>query len=81
MTFAEAAHTIKGNLLTPDANVAESLSRSEDSGRSSWIVCKPMTIGRIGLRKLLGGDLADPATVDVNYIRRSDAEIFSAPKH
>ena len=38
-------------------------------------------IGRIGLNKLLAGDIADPATVDVNYIRRSDAEIFSTPKH
>jgi hypothetical protein len=38
-------------------------------------------IGRIGLRKLLAGDVADAASVDVNYIRRSDAEIFSAPKH
>jgi hypothetical protein len=37
-------------------------------------------IGRIGLRKLLAGDVADAASVDVNYIRRSDAEIFSAPK-
>ena len=38
-------------------------------------------IGRIGLSKLLAGETADPATVDVNYIRRSDAEIFSTPKH
>jgi hypothetical protein len=37
-------------------------------------------IGRIGLRKILAGDKADIASVDVNYIRRSDAEIFSAPK-
>jgi tRNA threonylcarbamoyladenosine biosynthesis protein TsaB len=37
-------------------------------------------IGRIGLRKLLAGDLADAASVDVNYIRRSDAELFGKPK-
>jgi hypothetical protein len=37
-------------------------------------------IGRIGLRKLLAGDVADIATVDVNYIRRSDAEMFAKPK-
>jgi hypothetical protein len=29
---------------------------------------------------LLSGETADPATIDVNYIRRSDAEIFSAAK-
>jgi hypothetical protein len=37
-------------------------------------------IGRLGLSKLLAGELADVATLDANYIRRSDAEIFSAPK-
>jgi tRNA threonylcarbamoyladenosine biosynthesis protein TsaB len=38
------------------------------------------TIARIGLRKLLAGETADPATLDANYIRRSDAELFSLPK-
>jgi tRNA threonylcarbamoyladenosine biosynthesis protein TsaB len=37
-------------------------------------------IARIGLRKLLAGETADPATLDANYIRRSDAELFSLPK-
>jgi hypothetical protein len=37
-------------------------------------------IGRIGLRKLLSGDVADPATLDANYIRRSDAELYTPPK-
>jgi hypothetical protein len=37
-------------------------------------------VGRIGIRKLLAGETADPATIDVNYIRRSDAEIFSMAK-
>lgn len=39
------------------------------------------TIARIGLRKLLAGETADPALLDANYIRRSDAELFSFPKH
>ena len=38
------------------------------------------SIARIGLRKLLAGETADPATLDANYIRRSDAELFSLPK-
>ena len=38
-------------------------------------------IARIGLRKLLAGEIVDPATLDANYIRRSDAELFSLPKH
>ncbi len=78
--FAEAACASKDNLLTPDANIAESLTAAKV--QVELVDRLPAdTIGRIGLRKLLGGDLADPATVDVNYIRRSDAEIFSAPKH
>jgi tRNA threonylcarbamoyladenosine biosynthesis protein TsaB len=78
--FVEAANTLKGNFLTPDANIAGSLATSK---MQADLVDRLQadTIGRIGLNKLLSGDLADPATVDVNYIRRSDAEIFSAPKH
>jgi len=38
------------------------------------------SIARIGLRKLLAGETADPATLDANYIRRSDAELFSPPQ-
>lgn len=37
-------------------------------------------IARIGLRKLLAGNTANPATLDANYIRRSDAELFSPSK-
>lgn len=37
-------------------------------------------IAMIGLRKLLAGDVVDSATIDANYIRRSDAELFSSPK-
>jgi tRNA threonylcarbamoyladenosine biosynthesis protein TsaB len=37
-------------------------------------------IARIGLRKLIAGDTTDPATLDANYIRRSDAELFAPPK-
>jgi len=78
--FADQALAIKGDLLTPDANVASSLRTANlDVGLIDALQADQ--IGRIGLRKLLAGDLADPATVDVNYIRRSDAEIFSAPKH
>jgi tRNA threonylcarbamoyladenosine biosynthesis protein TsaB len=39
------------------------------------------TIARIGLRKLAAGETVDPASLDANYIRRSDAELFSVPKH
>lgn len=65
--------------FTPDAKVADILGVA---GFNVRLVDRLNAehIGRIGLGKLLAGDTADPATVDVNYIRRSDAEIFSAPK-
>ena len=37
-------------------------------------------IARIGMAKLLAGETADAALLDANYIRRSDAELFSLPK-
>jgi tRNA threonylcarbamoyladenosine biosynthesis protein TsaB len=66
-------------LLTPDAAVAESLRLA---GKQVRLVAplQAGTIGRIGIRKLLAGELADPVTVDVNYIRRSDAEILFVSK-
>ena len=66
------------NIVTPDARVVEAFLAGSQSAR----LVNPVLadeIGRIGIRKLLSGEHADPATVDVNYIRRSDAEIFSAP--
>ncbi|MGA2372220.1 MAG: tRNA (adenosine(37)-N6)-threonylcarbamoyltransferase complex dimerization subunit type 1 TsaB [Candidatus Korobacteraceae bacterium] len=77
--FAAEASRAGGELLTPDASVAEFLQAAGVGVRQ----VAPMQadgIGRIGLRKLLAGDVADAASIDVNYIRRSDAEIFSAPK-
>ena len=77
--FAGEANRIGGELLTPDKSVAEFLQSANVRVRQVGRV-QADGIGRIGLRKLLAGDVADAARVDVNYIRRSDAEIFSAPK-
>jgi tRNA threonylcarbamoyladenosine biosynthesis protein TsaB len=77
--FAGEAGRVGDQLLTPDKSVAEFLQSASAGVR----VVAPMQadeIGRIGLRKLLAGDVADAASVDVNYIRRSDAEIFSTSK-
>ncbi len=68
-----------GDIVTSDPKVAEALL----DGYAGVRLVQPVhadEIGRIGLRKLLAGETVDVATVDVNYIRRSDAEIFSAPK-
>ncbi|HEV2114437.1 MAG TPA: tRNA (adenosine(37)-N6)-threonylcarbamoyltransferase complex dimerization subunit type 1 TsaB [Terriglobales bacterium] len=34
-------------------------------------------LARIGLKKLLAGEIVSPADLEANYIRRSDAEIFA----
>jgi tRNA threonylcarbamoyladenosine biosynthesis protein TsaB len=75
--FAAASSALEGHLLTPDDKIAQALH-----GRVKTVApIQADEIGRIGVRKLRAGDTADPATIDVNYIRSSDAEIFSAPKH
>jgi tRNA threonylcarbamoyladenosine biosynthesis protein TsaB len=78
--FATEAAGVRGDLLTPDAKVAESLQAVNKKVRLVAAIHAD-EIGRIGLRTLLAGEAANPATVDVSYIRRSDAELFSAPKH
>lgn len=55
-----------------------------ESGGSQVLLVKPLEadiIAHIGLRKLLSGEVVNPATLDANYIRRSDAELFTPPKH
>ena len=77
--FAVQARELTGELITPDESVAESLRSANVQIRSVSRV-QADGVGRIGLRKLVAGDVADIAKVDVNYISRSYAEIFSAPK-
>ncbi|HUI84396.1 MAG TPA: tRNA (adenosine(37)-N6)-threonylcarbamoyltransferase complex dimerization subunit type 1 TsaB [Candidatus Binatia bacterium] len=69
---------ISGRLLTPDSPVFGVL-RPAHAGIELVDPVQADGIGRIGIRKLMAGEVADPARVDVNYIRRSDAEIFSVP--
>ncbi len=78
--LATEAASITGELFTPDSKVAEAVQARNVRARLVAAIHAD-EIGRIGLSKLLAGETADPATVDVNYIRRSDAELFSTPKH
>ena len=68
-----------GTLLTSDESLANALPAA---GQNIFLVEPVLAdgVGRIGLRKLLQGEVADAATVDVNYMRRSDAELFVKPK-
>jgi tRNA threonylcarbamoyladenosine biosynthesis protein TsaB len=62
--------------VTPVSMIAEALATT---GSEVTLVSalQADAIGRIGIRKLLAGDDADPATLDANYIRRSDAELYA----
>ena len=76
--FVSFALTTQAEIFTPEASLAAAL----DSASAKAKLVEPLKAditGRIGLRKLLAGEVSDLATVDVNYIRRSDAEIFSSP--
>jgi len=37
------------------------------------------TIARFGWRKLQSGETVGPETLEANYVRRTDAEIFAKP--
>jgi len=62
-------------VVTPDKNVAEGLRQS---GATVLEIPNPRgdAIARIGWKKLAAGDVADVATLEANYIRRTDAEIL-----
>ncbi len=62
--------------VTPDANVAK-FARAR--GAQARLVERPgaAVIARIGLRRIAAGETVSPEELDANYIRRSDAEIFS----
>lgn len=53
-----------------------------ESGSPAELIARPGAdvYARIGLQKFLAGDTVPADTLDANYIRRSDAEIFSLPK-
>jgi tRNA threonylcarbamoyladenosine biosynthesis protein TsaB len=74
--FLAKLPTLKIHVITTYTGLAE-------SGGTLVVLVDPLqadAIARIGLRKLLAGDTVDPTTLDANYIRRSDAELFSPPK-
>jgi tRNA threonylcarbamoyladenosine biosynthesis protein TsaB len=77
--FEQHAESTQLRILTTLPKLAETLAIP---GTVTTVdVLQADAIARIGLHKLLAGDTADPATLDANYIRRSDAELFSLPKH
>jgi tRNA threonylcarbamoyladenosine biosynthesis protein TsaB len=73
---AEAQVTPHLPVLTSDESVASALGVR---GVAVSLVPRPQSdvIGRIGAIKIAAGHVTSPEALDANYIRRSDAEIFS----
>ena len=66
-------------VVTPDATLG---ARLEEAGIAAEVIAAPTAedIARIAYRRFLAGERADLTALDANYLRRSDAELFSAPK-
>lgn len=66
-------------VFTPDAALA---ARLRESGVNAHVLTSPNAedFARIAYRKFLNGIRHNVESLDANYLRRSDAEIFSAPK-
>jgi tRNA threonylcarbamoyladenosine biosynthesis protein TsaB len=69
------SHAARRPVTTPDKNVVDALRQSGVNVRE---IQNPRAdaIARIGWKKLSAGDVADVATLEANYIRRTDAEIL-----
>ncbi len=75
--FLERAHDQNiVTVLTSDAAIAEATAGAH---LTCELVERPdsVLIARLGLRKLLRGETVTVEALDANYLRRSDAEIFS----
>ena len=67
-------------VVTPDAGLAEILRAA---GVPYELVPYPSSkiIARLGWQHIQRNDVIPPEELEANYIRRSDAEIFSQPRH
>lgn len=75
--FLKRAHDQNiATVATSDGNIAEAAAGAH---LKSELVERPDSalIARVGLRKLLRGETVSVDALDANYLRRSDAEIFS----
>jgi tRNA threonylcarbamoyladenosine biosynthesis protein TsaB len=80
LTVAEFLEAAKGwPVITPDASLA---SAAQSAGLQVQQIERPRsdTIARLGWLKINAGNTVSAEALEANYIRRSDAEIFSHPK-
>jgi tRNA threonylcarbamoyladenosine biosynthesis protein TsaB len=76
LTREEFLALTRGVIVTPEADLADA---ARNAGLQVKGIARPQSdaIAQLGWRKILAGDTVSPEALDANYIRRSDAEIFS----
>ena len=62
-------------VVTPDKALADAATSM--TSLIDWP--NALEVASVGLRRLRDGDIVSPEQLEANYIRRSDAEIFSKP--
>lgn len=75
--LAEAKRTV---VVTPDLALVETL-RAEEFQCEQIDYPDSGVIARLGWHRIQQGQTVRPEELEANYIRRSDAEIFSPPRH
>lgn len=79
LSLQEFLSEARGKLVvTPDATLADSI---RNAGLEVEVIARRRSdaIAQLGWRKILSGQAVPPGELEANYIRRSDAEIFSKP--
>jgi tRNA threonylcarbamoyladenosine biosynthesis protein TsaB len=76
--FLATVSLLHGRIVTPDASLVDFAQRHRTTLR---LIERPdaSAIARIGLHRILEGRTVSAEALDANYVRRSDAEIFSPP--
>lgn len=74
--FLESAHG--SSVVTVDPNLTAQARTAGLAALPVEAISSEM-IARLGWKKLRSGETIDPAQLDANYIRRTDAEIFAKP--
>ena len=75
------AEAIRKTVITPDAVLAEAVRAGMAAGAQVELIEYPNAgvIARLGWEHLQRGQTVRPEELEANYIRHSDAEIFSKP--
>jgi tRNA threonylcarbamoyladenosine biosynthesis protein TsaB len=65
-----------GTVITPDKAIAEA---AQAAGIAAVVIDRPTSaaIAQLGWKRILGSEIVSPEALEANYIRRTDAEIFS----